>query len=94
MNSFRYNVTGSVLSVLKNETILWNEFKSLKLYDRYLFGMNDRPLLYLYGTHYTGNRFFLFESPDQDDGLIVFIKIPKGNLKKLRENEKEFFDKY
>jgi len=90
----RYQLFGTITDFLKNQSVIWNEFRSIKLYDNYRFGMDERPLFYMYGVSYTGNRFMFLDDPDDPEGVRVFIRMPKGKAKKLRKAETDFLQKF
>jgi len=83
-----------ITEMLKNQSVMWNEFRSIKLYDNYRFGMDERPLFYMYGVSYTGNRFMFLDDPNDPKAVRVFIRMPKGKAKQLRKAETEFLQKY
>eukprot|EP01084_Bolivina_argentea_P134743 237569_1 len=91
--SYKYNTWETITEATESANIMMNEFRSIKLYDNYSFGINEKPLYYMNGTHYTIHRFMLLPSPD-NDGVLVSIRMPKSKTEEFRENEKEFFDKH
>merc|ERR1712087_404872 len=91
----QYHFGADVTDFMSGEAVPWNEFRSLGLYGpNYQFGLNEKPLLYIYGTHFSANRFMILPAPDDDKAVSVFIRLPKAKAEKFRRGEAAFLEKY
>ena len=94
VHGFRYSMGLTVTEILHCQFIIWNEFRSIKPYEKYQFGLDQRPLFYMYNASYSLNRFVLLDAPDDPKGVRVIIQMPRAKAKKLKEAETAFLSKY
>ena len=94
LHGHRYSLYfGPLMEEIRGNALCWNEFRGLKLYE-YQFGVEQRPLLYMYGMSHTGNMYMILDAPDDPDGVRVLIRLQKPKAKKLREAESECLQRY